>query len=129
MTNIARFLAGSVRATPDRLCHSPKLRARQTAEILAKTAGLSATMAETDELEPLADVSSLARELAADENDRMLVGHLPHLARLASRLLYGRPEPEVVELAAAGALCLNRGGGNGSVVWRLEWLVTPALVS
>ena len=127
VTNIARFLTDGANANPAQVYHSPKLRARQTAEILVKTAALSAPMSETDELEPLAEIGPLAEKLLAVDADRMLVGHLPQLARLTSRLLCGQPEPEVVEFAAGGALCLNREGGDGSIVWRLEGLVSPGL--
>lgn len=129
VTNIARFLARGANAAPGQVDHSPKLRARQTAEILIQTAALSASVAETEELEPLADVGPLAERLGSAEEDRMLVGHLPHLARLASQLLCGRPEPEAVEFAAGGVLCLSREEDNGAPAWKIEWLLSPALVS
>jgi phosphohistidine phosphatase len=54
--------------------------------------------------------------------DIMLVGHLPHLGRLASLLLAGDPERHVVSFRMAGVVCLER-GENGN--WSLKWMITP----
>jgi phosphohistidine phosphatase len=83
-----------------RIAHSGKLRARQTAEILA------------GELHP------------PSAEPTMLVGHLPHLSRLASLLLVGDPEHEVVAFRMGGIVCL----GNDTGRWKVTWMLTPELV-
>ncbi|MFQ5693253.1 MAG: hypothetical protein ACE5IM_09445, partial [Nitrospinota bacterium] len=51
----------------------------------------------------------------------LLVGHLPHLSRLASLLLVEDPDKEVVSFRMGGIVCLGRGAEG----WRLRWFLTP----
>jgi phosphohistidine phosphatase len=55
----------------------------------------------------------------------MLVGHLPHLSRLAALLLAGDPERETVAFRNAGVVCLEGQGGRFAV----RWILTPELVA
>ena len=55
----------------------------------------------------------------------MLVGHLPFLSVLVSRLILGREEPDVVNIPAAAVVCLVRGGSDR---WTVGWMVTPDLL-
>jgi phosphohistidine phosphatase len=110
--------------------HSTKLRARQTAAILAEDAGLEAPTGEVPNLEPLDDVSGLAEELLGVTSDLMLVGHLPHLNRLASLLVAGDADLGAFAFPECGILCLRRGdGGEGGAGWTVRWLLVPALIS
>lgn len=54
----------------------------------------------------------------------MLVGHLPHLRRLASSLLVGDADKEVIRFRNGAIVCLLKAGE----VWLLQWLLTPELV-
>jgi phosphohistidine phosphatase len=54
----------------------------------------------------------------------MLVGHLPHLSRLASWLLIGDPGKEILRFRNGGIVCLARAGGR----WLLQWILAPELV-
>jgi phosphohistidine phosphatase len=54
----------------------------------------------------------------------MLVGHLPFLSILASQLILGREEPDVVNFPAATLVCLDRGSSG---LWAVSWMVTPGL--
>ena len=77
----------------DRILHSGKTRARQTAEIWGETLGVKIEAA--DGLAPNDDASIWAGRLTGQ--DRMLVGHLPHLANLTQLLLGGDAnQPKVV---------------------------------
>ena len=82
-------LMGGMRLSVGGIHHSTKLRARQTAEILAAGSGAVVPVTQVPNLEPQADVDELAESLSAATTDLMLVGHLPHLDRLASRLVSG----------------------------------------
>jgi phosphohistidine phosphatase len=55
----------------------------------------------------------------------MLVGHLPHLSRLAALLLADTPEREIVTFRNAGVVCLDRQGSR----FALRWILTPELVA
>lgn len=115
--------AGNVRV--DRVLHSGKTRARQTAEILAASTKPSRGVGAAEGLDPMADPNVWGRRVRGDDRDLMLVGHLPHLGRLASLLLCGDPERNVVQLRQGGILCLHR-GPNGR--WSVQWMVMPDLV-
>jgi phosphohistidine phosphatase len=106
------------------VCHSGKLRAKQTAEILASLLGVSGPPLEVGGLAPN-DPPEAALELVQRSNgDLMLVGHLPHLSRLASLLLVGTAEQTVVRFRMGGVVCLGR---DDAGAWALEWMLVPEL--
>ena len=89
-----------------KVLHSSKLRAQQTAEILAKS--LKAEVINDDALEPLTDPVIWAQRLDKESEDVMLVGHLPHLAKLASQLLTQNQEKPVISFKQGGIVCLEK---------------------
>ena len=108
--------------TASRVVHSGKRRAMETAEIIATK--LEAEVEESDGLEPDADPAVWAERLRDSTRDLVLVGHLPHLSRLASLLLCGDPDHVLIEFENAGVVCLNRTESR----WSLRWAVTPSIV-
>jgi phosphohistidine phosphatase len=120
---MAEFLVGKAEPTPARVVHSGKKRARQTAELLAEKLHIQ-EMKEMLDLDPMADPGLWAAHLSAMTDDTMLVGHMPHLSRLASLLLVGSANVEVVHFANAGVVCLGRDEAG----WSLRWMLTPALI-
>ncbi len=111
--------------------HSGKLRARQTAEILAESCGIAAPIRAVRDLEPLADVSGRVAELGRAEGSLMLVGHLPHLSRLASALIGAAPDSEAFDFEAGTVLCLRAASGpaesGAGRVWVVAWMLAPCL--
>lgn len=97
--------------------HSGKKRAIQTAQILADYLKPQKNIAQADGLAPLDDPQVWAKRIAAEKNDIMLVGHLPHMARLASLLLCGDKEKGIVDFKMAGIVCLKQSGDGG---WAVE---------
>ena len=74
----------------DLIVSSPKKRARQTAEIVAKELGYSKEAIEvTETLEPLApgDDAIVYLRCFGDRRKVLLAGHLPSLAEIASNLM------------------------------------------
>ena len=74
---------------------------------------------------PLDDPALWAERLGETDKGVVLVGHLPHLARLTSLLLSSDPERGIVEFSNAGMVCLQR---NEDGRWALLWSVVPALL-
>ena len=102
--------------------HSGKLRAAQTADIMAAAMGLDAvTMIEG--LSPNDEVSLLSQSL--DANDALYVGHLPHLERLASYLVSGNEDATIVKFQNSGVLCLEKEHSH----YHVRWLFTPELTA
>ncbi len=106
----------------EEVLHSGKTRAKETAEIIASELGVR--VREVSGLDPLADPSEWAERLKGMKEDVLLVGHLPHLSRLAGLLLTGG-QLEFVKLSSGGALCLEKEEEGG---WSLIWLVSPGIL-
>lgn len=142
--------AARMRLTLEAIAHSGKLRARQTAEILAAHLAPTRGPREREGLAPKDDPSIARQAVERAPEPLMLVGHLPHLSRLASLLVVGDPDREIVAFRMGGIVCLRRkeeekdarahpagaggsagatvGGGTGSA-WRLRWILTPELAA
>jgi len=101
--------------------HSGKLRARQTAEIVAEALGIPKRIMEHSNLAPMDDVRIVAKELEGSGHNIAITGHLPFLSKLAGILLTGRDGPEPVQFRNSGIVCLELGEKG----WNLPWAVTP----
>ena len=106
----------------DRIVHSGKLRAVESALILARALGC-AEVGPFDGLGPGADVEVAAAALIdpSSVGSLAIVGHLPFLDRLASSLVTGDPEAHVLALRNGGLIKLvpaERG-------WAVAWAITP----
>jgi phosphohistidine phosphatase len=106
-----------------KIFHSQKLRAKQTAEILFQHLKPIRGITEIDGLSPLDDPEIWYKRLQSIPEDIMLVGHLPHLSRLASLLLCGDKEKDIVEFKMAGIVCLRKEANS----WLLQWMLTPEI--
>ena len=104
---VAKFLS-EAGIKIDKILHSGKLRAAQTAEILGQYIKPAKGVEKAEGLEPLADPKIWFKNLKQIDEDVMLVGHLPHLSRLASLLLTGRTDLEPIKFRMAGVVCLER---------------------
>ena len=58
--------------------------------------------------------------IQASEKPLIIVGHLPHLGRLASLLILGIPDKEIVKFTMGGVICLDRSDD----VWSIQWAIT-----
>lgn len=105
----------------DSIMHSGKLRAKQSAEILHNRIGAD-QFGQTDGLAPNDDPDEWKSRLQDMTGVHMLVGHLPHLERLASALLCREAGSKAIAFRNAGIVCLNRGNES---VWSVEWIITP----
>ena len=105
--------------------HSGKLRARQTAEILAAALAPPHGVQEIDGLAPADAPGKAVGEIESAREPLMLIGHLPHLRRLASLLLAGDPERGIIWFRNGAIICLVKSEGG----WLLQWILTPELAS
>lgn len=120
----ARQLAAKVRPSVNVVIHSGKLRALQTAEVLADYISPVGGIKPADGLKPNDDPAVWAEQLGAITEDVMLVGHLPHMSRLAGKLLCGCNTGEIIAFKNAGIVCLSRDDGGQ---WSLKWFLVPGL--
>ncbi len=121
---VANYVAGlNIKVT--QIFHSEKLRAMQTAQILSDFIKTEKGVSETDGLSPMDEPQIWFKRLAEMKDDILLVGHLPHLSKLASLLLCGEKEKNVVDFKRAGIVCLKR-FDDGQ--WAVEWMIIPEVV-
>lgn len=106
-----------------RILHSGKLRAKQTAELFAQQLTPLQGIAEQDGLGPLDDLHRVKELILQAEESLMIVGHLPHLKRLASLLILGEPEEDIVNFRMGGVVCLAKSGES----WAVDWALAPFL--
>ena len=92
----------------DRIEHSEKLRARQTAEILAARLKPTGGTRQIGGIAPNDDVEPMRARLEKETGSLMLVGHLPYLRKLVSRLLGLPVEHAVVQFQMGGVMHLDR---------------------
>ena len=105
--------------------YSGKLRAAQTAEILAGVVSVKKDCSEHKDLRPNDDVTIIADELEAYDTDLMIVSHLPFLAYLVSLLVAGKETANVVAFDTGTITCLNR---RNPGQWQIEWMIIPELL-
>jgi len=101
--------------------HSHQLRAKQTANVLSKHLK-GVRRKEVDGLEWDSDIGPLTKSLSNQRSNIMLVGHMPHLGKLASHLVTGNEDADIIQFSKAGIVCLKR-SEDGK--WKIEWIITP----
>ena len=104
---------------PDKIFHSGLLRAQQTAEILSESLGPVKGVRESVGLRPDDDPVIAKAELESSTVSLMLVGHLPHISRLASFLVAGNSDQELVQFAPATVLGLSYENYRWKILWKL----------
>ena len=114
--------ANQLRLHPSKTYHSGKLRAIQTAEILANA--LRSPVEATPGLNPNDDVQDWGDRVSRLKEDLLIVGHLPFLERLASLLIAGDEKVRPVLFRYAAIVCLER---NESGRWGVRWILTPEM--
>jgi len=124
----AAAAAAGVRA--DVCVHSGKVRAEQTAAILAGAVGARVHVGDgLGPSDPVGPVADWLQGQAAGRPDGavLVVGHLPFLDRLASLLLTGDPDLHVVRFRNAGLVKLV--SKPDSPGYSVAWILTPELAA
>ncbi|MCL0097141.1 phosphohistidine phosphatase SixA [Dehalococcoidia bacterium] len=123
VASVARYLA-SLGMEVAEILHSDRLRARQTAELFAQHLSPARGAKEEKWLGPLDDPQKARRLIQQAEGPLMIIGHLPHLSRLASLLILGTPENEIIRFKMGGVVCLSKSDSK----WFVEWVLVPELI-
>jgi phosphohistidine phosphatase len=100
--SVAQHAIGHLGVRPDRVVHSGKTRARQTAQAWGRLLNLDVEPA--DGLAPNDDPAVWVERV---NGDLMVVGHLPHLARLAGLLLTGAADRSLIRFSPGGLVGLE----------------------
>lgn len=102
------------------IIHSGRKRALETALIYATVLGPGIPVEEAPGMGPRDDIASFAAALDLAQN-RMYVGHLPFMEKLASYLVTGETARPVFKFQNAGIVCIdiNQDTGAPVIIWSL----------
>jgi phosphohistidine phosphatase len=120
---IARFLKGAG-IQVERVWHSGKLRAEQTAQLMAKAVAPRIAPVVVKGLNPDDPVAGFVSDADVWEQDTLVVGHLPFLSRLVAWLTVAEAEREIVGFLPGSVVCLERSDADR---WILLWMLRPEL--
>ncbi len=99
-----------------KMCHSGKLRARETAEIFGGVLGIS-DITEVSGMNPNDDAREFCNTLI--ERDVMYVGHLPQLQHVVSYLVANSEDADVLRFSNGGIVCIENSGNHSEILWYL----------
>jgi phosphohistidine phosphatase len=123
VTRMAKVLGGAG-VHVERVWHSGKRRAEQTATILASQLMPEGNIDRVTGIDPLDPVQEFVADADVWLEDTLVVGHLPFLSRTVSLLLCGEPDRELVSYLPGSVVCLERGRAGQ---WTLLWMLRPGL--
>lgn len=124
-TSVADFVGRHSNIKVKVVLHSGKLRAHQTADIMAAKIKPKPRVMEANNLGPNDNTTVWIDRALTMEEDVLVVGHLPHLGRLTACLLNQDESLETVDFPPATLVCLLRGEAGK---WMLDWKVTPQVL-
>ena len=127
ITRMAKFFEKNAEVRVSKLYHSQKLRAKQTAGLIASTVLTEGSPKEITGLNPTDSVLSISDEIVSWQEDTWLVGHLPFMPRLVSRLLTGDENKLLVAFQQGSVICLEKEREEASD-WLLNWYIRPHLL-
>jgi phosphohistidine phosphatase len=108
----------------ERVIHSGKLRARQTAEIMASRIAPGVKPEESGMLNPNDNPKAFDWQSESWSSDMLVVGHLPFLASLVSHLLVDDVDRFIVDFQPGSIVCLE----HVDKQWQLDWMIRPELL-
>jgi phosphohistidine phosphatase len=105
----------------ERVVHSGKTRAQQTADILAAALRVRERVEAVKNLDPLDPPGPFAAECAFAAGDLLVAGHMPFVGKLVSFLAAAREETTLLGFVPGAAACLEQADdGTWSVVCLLR---------
>ena len=106
----------------NRTLHSGKTRAQQTAEILAASTMPQGQVASIEGISPNDPTDRLMDQIKDWDDDTLVVGHLPYMARLVSQLVTQQQNHGVTGFEPGTLVCLERTASGG---WEIILMLRP----
>jgi len=107
-----------------KIVHSGKNRAGQTAGIYSDAFALTTPLQMISGINPMDDVRNFAASILPREN-WMVVGHMPFMERLVSFLITGDEENRVYQFQNSGIVCLDVEWSAQVGDWFIKWTLNP----
>jgi phosphohistidine phosphatase len=109
----------------ERVIHSGKLRAAQTAEYLAKAIAPGVEPESSGIINPNDDPRAFDWQSDSWDRDTLVVGHLPFMAKLVSHLVIEEENRPITAWQPGSIVCLER---ENSTHWQINWMIRPELL-
>lgn len=116
---LAAWLRG-MQISPGYIFHSGKLRAQQSAQIIAEKLAQGIDPVQAEGLGPNDDPAIIIEDIVRLDDNILIVSHMPFVSRLCSDLLGGGPDCAFASVPGS-LFCLERAGQG----WQLNWMLTP----
>jgi phosphohistidine phosphatase len=100
--------------------HSGKLRAQQSARLIADTISPGTRPVQTEGLNPNDDPMVIVEDIEQIDANILIVSHMPFVSRLCSTLLTGDTDAEFASMPGT-LFCLEK----EDVKWRLAYMLRP----
>lgn len=115
---------------PGIIVSSPYVRAKQTAEILAKKLKYKQELVFSDTLTPMGSADNIISEIIEkySVDELVLVGHEPCFSKLIGTLITGNPDL-AVNIRKGSICCLSADDLRKERKAILEWFLTPKILS
>lgn len=121
------IVAKGYRIPVQKIVHSGKKRAEQTAAMYQQALALKSPMAQISGINPQDDVQAFAATIDPQKN-WMVVGHLPFMERLVAFLITGVEDIRVYRFQNSGIVCLDVQQDAGKVPdWFIKWTLNPVI--
>ncbi len=124
-TNRIAQVAKMYKIPVQKIVHSGKNRAEQTASVFHEALALETPMEKISGIQPMDDSRSFAATINPKEN-LMVVGHMPFMERLVSFLTTGTENCRVFKFQNSGIVCLDmERGEDNEADWFIKWTLNP----
>jgi len=106
----------------NRIFHSGKKRAEQSAQLFAQAIKPAPTIAQLDGMNPTDDVKQFA-ELLENRQKAIYVGHLPFMEKLVGFLTTRNANNLVQKFQNSGIVCMEQNEDDHA--WFIKWSLAP----
>jgi len=109
----------------ERVIHSGKLRAEQTAEHLVKAIAPGVELETSGLIDPNDNPKAFDWQSESWDTDTLVVGHLPFMAKLVSHLVIEDENRPITAFQPGSIVCLEQ---NNDVHWQINWMIRTELL-
>ena len=109
----------------ERVIHSGKRRAEQTAQRLAKAIAPGVELETSGLINPNDNPKAFDWQSESWDRDTLIVGHLPFMAKLVSHLLIEDENRLITAYQPGTIICLEH---INEAEWQINWMIRPELL-
>ena len=118
-------LLGRAGVRVERVIHSGKLRAEQTAQCLASALAPGVELESSGIINPNDNPGAFDWQSGSWDHNTLVVGHLPFMAKLVAHLVSGSENQPITAFQPGSIVCLER---QGDEHWQINWMIRPELL-